>query len=376
MKILIAGGGTGGHLYPALAIAKELQYRHPDWTIEFAGRHDSIEGEVVPKEGFVIHELYLTGYERYYSAFEKLKVIKNAFAAMRTSFKLLKKLRPDCVIGTGGFMCGPLVLAAYFKRIPTLIAEQNVIPGFTTKLLSRFAKVICIAFEEAREYMHKKNRCIVTGNPVRREFGLISREDARNRLNLGSECFILSFGGSLGAKSINESILGVMAEFCASPEIRMIHISGQEGYEDFLSRMNELIPEEICGNIEVQPYTNEMPLLLNAADIVISRSGAMSVSEINYVGAAAVYIPYPQAVFDHQTKNAEVCVTSGAALMIADSELTSQTLLEVLSPLLADRSKTELMAQNSRKIGIRDSSERIAAEAEKLAAGRKKNRPA
>ena len=376
MKILIAGGGTGGHLYPAVAIAKELQYRNPDWTIEFAGRHDSIEGDVVPKEGFVIHELYLTGYERYYSASEKLKVIKNAFAAMRNSFRLLKQTEPDCVIGTGGFMCGPLVLAAYFKRIPTLIAEQNVIPGFTTKLLSRFAKVICIAFEEAREYMHKKNRCIVTGNPVRREFGLISRDDARKQLNVFSGHLILSFGGSLGAKSINESILGVMTEFCGSPEIRMIHISGQEGYEEFLSAMNEQITDGSCGNIEVMPYTNEMPLLLNAADIVISRSGAMSVSEINYVGAAAVYVPYPQAVFDHQTKNADVCVSSGAALMINDSDLTARTLTEVLKSLLGDSSKLELMAQNSRRIGIRDSSERIAAEAEKLAAGRKKNRSA
>ena len=367
MKILIAGGGTGGHLFPALAIAKELRFKHPEWTIEFAGRHDSIEGDVVPVEGFVLNELYVTGYERYYSKLEKIKVIKNAFSALRASFKLLKKFKPDCVIGTGGFICGPLLLAAYLKRIPTLIAEQNVIPGFTNKLLSRYVKVVCIAFEEAKEYMRKKDRCIVTGNPVRREFGLIKREEARKSLELSDEKLVLSFGGSLGAKSINESILGFIKSIDENISIRLIHICGQEGYEEFLSNMSkEGIDIESIDNVEIMAFTNEMPLLLNAADVVVSRSGAMSVSEINYVGVAAIYIPYPQAVFDHQTKNAMVCVQNEAALMIDDTDLNVMTLIASINSLLSDENKLKTMADNSRRIGVRDSSERIVLEVEKL----------
>ncbi|MDR2519863.1 MAG: undecaprenyldiphospho-muramoylpentapeptide beta-N-acetylglucosaminyltransferase [Eubacteriaceae bacterium] len=367
MKALLAGGGTGGHVYPALAIAKELAHRHPDWDIQFAGRHDSIEGKVVPEDGFELNELYVSGFERYYSGLKKAKVVFRTAKSMSDSFRLLSRLKPNIVIGTGGYISGPIVLAAHLRRIPTLICEQNVIPGFTIKTLSRFADIICLPFEEARAYMKRKERCVLTGNPVRREFALYDRFLARRTFGIGErELLVVSFGGSLGAKSINDAVYGLIP-FLRMKGARLVHITGRSSYSAFAERM--AADPQMAGigkNIQILAYTNEMPALLNAADLVIGRSGAMTVSEINYVGVAAIYVPLPTAVFDHQTKNAQYCVDNGAAAIIEDARLTAQSLKELVAQLLEEKGMLSKMGEASKAIGIPDSSERIAIQAESL----------
>lgn len=368
MKILISGGGTGGHIYPAIAIANELRERHPDWIIEFAGRHNSIEGRVVPPAGYVIHNLHVAGYERYYSFFEKLSVIGRLAVSLKDSLVLLRKIKPDIVIGTGGFICGPILYVAGLKKIPTLICEQNVIPGFTIKTLSKRADVVCTAYEETSKYMVHPERCVVTGNPVRKDFATIGRNEARTSLSLADGCrMILSFGGSLGAKTINDSVADMIAALKDRSDFYFYHITGRSSYEEFMDRMHEAgVDSDQMKNVTIAEYSNEMPTLLHAADLVIARSGAMTISEINYVGVPAIYSPYPFAANDHQMKNARASERAGGSITIADEDLTGEKLIETIRELYADPDRLAGMAKCSAQLGIRNSAERICEQAEHL----------
>jgi len=368
MKVLVAGGGTGGHVYPAIAIANELRHRHPDWQIEFAGRHNQIEGRAVPAAGYTIHNLHVSGYERFYNLWEKALVIGRLVIAMKDSFVLLHKIKPDIVIGTGGYISGPITMAAALKGIPTLVSEQNVIPGFTIKTLSKVVDTVCIPFSEAREHMAKPEKCVLTGNPVRREFGLFTREMARKSLGIGeNQKFIFSMGGSLGAASINEAVSEMILRKAEDKSFYFIHVTGKGDYEDVISKLKEKgFDQDRYDNVKILSFTEDMPMMLNAADMVISRSGAMSLSEINYVGVPAIYVPYPYAVHDHQTKNAMFSVKNNAAVLIEDDRLTSDMLISCIEDILSDEEKASEMRANSKAIGITNSSELIALEVEKL----------
>lgn len=368
MKILIAGGGTGGHIYPGISIANEIKYRHPEWIVEFVGRHDSIEGRVVPDAGYVIHNLHVSGYERYYSVFEKAQVVGRLLISIKDSFKLLHKIKPDIVIGTGGYICGPIVLSAQMKKIPTLISEQNVIPGFTIKTLSRAALTICTSFKETSQYVHRPERCVLTGNPIRREFGLYTRDIARKSLKLKDNAkFILSFGGSAGAKTINDAISDLMIEYIGDENVVMYHVTGDEAYKPFVDKLKSHgFNSAAHKNITVVAYSNEMPMLLNAADLVISRSGAMTISEINFVGVPAIYSPYPYAADDHQMKNAKVTEKHGASIVIPDGEMSGEFLIKTVKNLLKNDTILKDMALKSKELGIRNSAELVCDEVEKL----------
>ncbi|MBR6801904.1 MAG: undecaprenyldiphospho-muramoylpentapeptide beta-N-acetylglucosaminyltransferase [Eubacteriaceae bacterium] len=370
MKVLVAGGGTGGHVYPAIAIANELRHRHPDWQIEFAGRHNQIEGRAVPAAGYEIHNLHVAGYERFYNLWEKALVVGRLVVAMKDSFKLLRKIKPDIVIGTGGYISGPITMAAALKNIPTLVSEQNVIPGFTIKTLSKVVDTVCIPFSEARDYMAKPEKCVLTGNPVRREFGLFTREMARRSLGIGDDQkFIFSMGGSLGAASINDAVSEMIMKKAEDKSYFFIHITGKNSHEEVISKLNEKgFDPTKHDNVRILSFTNDMPMMLNAADMVISRSGAMSLSEINYVGVPAIYVPYPYAVHDHQTKNAMFSVKNNAAILIEDDRLTSDMLISCIGEILSDKERASEMRENSKAIGITNSAELIAIEVEKLLA--------
>ncbi|MBE6038103.1 MAG: undecaprenyldiphospho-muramoylpentapeptide beta-N-acetylglucosaminyltransferase [Anaerofustis stercorihominis] len=368
MKVLVAGGGTGGHVYPAIAIANELRHRHEDWQIEFVGRHNQIEGRAVPAAGYVIHNLHVSAFERFYGIKEKMEVIGRLCIAMKDSFKLLKELKPDMVIGTGGYISGPITMCAALKGIPTLISEQNVIPGFTIKTLSGFVDTVCIPFSGARDYMKKPEKCVLTGNPVRREFGLFTRELARKSLGINeNQKFIFSMGGSLGAKSINDAVSEMIMRKADNKDFFFIHITGKDDYESVMNSLKEKgFDPDMYDNVKILSFTEDMPMMLNAADLVISRSGAMSLSEINYVGVPAIYIPYPYAVNDHQTKNAMFSVKNEAAVLIEDDRLTCDMLVSCVEDIVFDEEKSKKMRENSERIGIRNSSELIAQEVEKL----------
>lgn len=367
MKILIAGGGTGGHIYPGISIANEIKHRHPDWVIEFVGRHDSIEGRVVPDAGYAIHNLHVSGFERYYSVFEKALVVGRLLISMKDSLKLLRTIKPDFVIGTGGYVCGPVVLTAALKKIPTLISEQNVIPGFTIKTLSRYALTVCTPFKETAQYMHHPERCVLTGNPVRREFGLYNRDIARRSLKLKDHVkFILSFGGSAGARTINDAVAQLIIEYAGNEDVFIYHVTGIDSHKDFMEKLYAQGFNSIHKNITAVAYSNDMPMLFNAADLVISRSGAMTISEINYVGVPAIYSPYPYAADDHQMKNAKVTEKNGASIVIPDGEMNGELLIKTVKNLLKNDMILKNMALKSRELGIRNSVQLLCDEVEKL----------
>ncbi len=368
MKIFIAGGGTGGHVYPAVAIANELKYRHADWEIEFVGRSDSIEGRVAKQEGYLLHNIDVIGYERFLGKIEKTRVILKLCKSMFESMSLIRKHKPDMVIGTGGYVCGPIVYVAALKKLPTLITEQNVIPGFTIKTLSKVASRVCVSFPETVNIMARPERCIVTGNPVRREFGLFTKEIARKTLKLKqSDKFLLIFGGSLGASSINEAVKTLLWAYKDDKNVHIVHVTGDETFEEYKRSLKEEgLDTDKYKNINILSYTNDMPLLLNAADLVICRSGATTIAEVNYVGVAAIYIPYPYAANDHQMKNAISTRDKGASVVIKNDELSGKILATAVESLLKDDKLLSKMALKSRSMGIRNSTQLLCDEIEEI----------
>jgi UDP-N-acetylglucosamine--N-acetylmuramyl-(pentapeptide) pyrophosphoryl-undecaprenol N-acetylglucosamine transferase len=368
MKILIAGGGTGGHVYPGIAVANKIKEVYPNIDIEFVGKQSAIEGRVVPKEGYHLHHLNVYAYERGYSHAEKAKVLWYMMLGVFRSISLLKHVKPDLVIGTGGYVCGPVVLAAKWKRLPTLIMEQNVIPGFTIHTLSRFATVVCTSFEQSKQYMKHPERCVFTGNPVREEFDLWDRTSARRELQLSDDDrLVLCFGGSLGSRSLNKAILGLIRKAMSEPDFHVCHVTGEHIYREFLSQLEEAgLQIDTYQNISVLAYADNMPLLIHAADLVISRSGATSIAELNYVGVPAIYVPFPHAANDHQTKNAVVTANAGASVVIPDEQMDEKILSEKVGWLFSDPRWLHAMAEASERLGKKNASDLILQEVVKL----------
>lgn len=368
MKILIAGGGTGGHIYPAVAIANQIKYEHPDAEIMFGGRMDCMEADIVPKAGYKLSSIRIYGFERYYSKLQKAGVFIKMFRGFNDARKLVKEFDPDVVIGTGGFVSGPVVLAGALKGKPTLIHEQNATPGFTTKTLSKWANVVCSSFENTKEFVKYPDRVVHTGNPVRREFGLYNREIARKTLEVDkNRRVIVCFGGSLGAKNLNDSMLYLIDKYKNRDDVYIYHVTGKAGYDDFIENAsNQGINFGEIHNVEIKDYVYDMPLLLNAADLVIARSGAGAIAEITYVGLAGIYIPYPLAADDHQRKNAEEVEKAGAGIMILDKDLSAVKLAGEVDKILDNEELLKQMSYRAKLLSNRNSAEMIVDEIEKL----------
>lgn len=368
MKVLLAGGGTGGHIYPAIAIANEIKKEFPDAEIQFAGRDDCMEADIVPKAGYSLNNIRIYGFERYYSKLKKASVFIKMFRGLNDARRLVKRFDPDIVIGTGGFVSGPVVLAGALRKKPTLIHEQNATPGFTTKVLSKYANIVCSSFENTKDFVRHPERVINTGNPVRGEFGEHTREKARESLGIPDGAkVIVAFGGSLGAKNINDSMIEVIRKYVNSPDVFIYHATGKGGYDDFMKVIGEEgIDIEKAENVVVKNYVYNMPVVLNAADIVVTRSGAGAIAEVTFLGKAGIYIPYPLAADDHQRKNAEEVERVGAGKMILDADLNGRVLLEEVDRLLEDSAYLEEMSTNSFSLGKRNSAELIVNEVKKL----------
>ncbi len=355
MKIMVSCAGTGGHVYPGIAVANELRYRHPDWEFLFVGCSGEfgIEKKLVPDNGYALDCINVDSFETFYSKWKKIKVAFSLFGSLNEALKEIRSFKPDMVLGMGGFVCGPVVLAARLKNIPTLIAEQNVIPGKTNKILSAFADKICISFEASMQYMIKPERCVLTGNPLRREFDMFSREGSRKMLELeNDDKMVLVFGGSLGAQNLNKAVIKLISELMEDKTIRLFFITGNENYEACMSELSEKkFDLSKHSHINVMPYSDEMPKLMNAADLVICRSGATTIAEINYIGIPAIYVPLKHAANDHQRKNAMAGVVKKAALMVEDDENLADNLMKQVKYLLSNDSVRARMAANSKAMG-------------------------
>lgn len=362
LKVIISGGGTGGHIFPAIAIANALKAKYNQVEILFVGALGKMEMEKVPAAGYKIEGLNITGIQRSLSM-SNLAFPFKLWASVRKSKQILKEFKPDVVVGVGGFASGPLLYAASKMNIPALIQEQNSYPGITNKLLAKRVQCICVAYEGMENYFPKE-KLKLTGNPVRQDILSLSgkRDRALEYFKLDSnKKTIFITGGSLGAKTINESILKNLVEF-AKRDIQLIWQTGKA----FLPTAQQAIKELNTTGILAFDFISKMDYAYAMANLVVSRAGASSVSELSLVNKAAILIPYPFAAEDHQTKNAQALVNNNAAILIKDSnamELLGSTVID----LMEHDAKREKLEINIAKLAIKDSAEVIAAEVYHLA---------
>ncbi len=347
MKVILCGGGTSGHVNPALNIAETLKKRIPDIEIMFIGTKRGIESSLVPKAGYKIEFVEVSGFSRSLN----IKNIKAAWHAVTSVFeakKIIKSFSPDLVIGTGGYVSWPTVKAASKLGIPTLIHEQNAFPGVTTKMLSKLVNKVCISFQGSERFFDEaqRNKLVLTGNPIIVDG--MSRAEARKKLGIGeTEPYLLSYGGSMGARKINELVFNLIENYSIPNNVRHTHAIGRIGYSEFSKIATEKSFDK-ASNLTISEYIYDMAVHQAAADLIICRAGAMTLSELAIRGRASILIPSPNVTEDHQYKNARLLADAGAAVVYRESEIDGITLVKAVKELLANSNTRERM-ENSIK---------------------------
>ena len=356
-RFIISGGGTGGHIYPAVAIANELKSRFPEAEFLFVGAKDKMEMQKVPQAGYAIKGLWIAGIQRKITLDNAMFPLKLT-SSLLNSFKIIKNFKPDVVIGTGGFASGAVLKVASMLGIPTVIQEQNSYPGITNKLLAKKANKICVAYENLERFF-PKDKMILTGNPVRQDLiNEASKSEAVAYFKLdANKKTLLVLGGSLGARRINQLIEKEL-DFLLSQNIQIIWQCGKLYLNDY-SKYNEK------DNVQVVAFIDRMDLVYAAADVVISRSGASSVSELCIVGKPTIFIPSPNVAEDHQTKNAKAISDKNGAILIKESELETQ-FETIFSDLNSNESKQVELSQNIKKLAKPNATKDIVEEIMKL----------
>jgi len=360
-RVIISGGGTGGHIFPALAIANEIRKRFPDADILFVGADSRMEMEKVPQAGYKIIGLPVTGLPRK-PGIGMLKFAVRLLKSYNTAQKIINQFRPQIAIGVGGFASGPLLRAAAAKRVPYLIQEQNSFAGITNKLLGKNAGAVCVAFEGMEKYF-PADKIVITGNPVRENLKATEagRQEAADYFGLKKDKkTVLVLGGSLGAQSVNEAVMKGLDRIAAS-DVQFIWQTGSIYYRRIIEKLKDRVPE----NLLIVEFISRMELAYAAADVVISRAGAGTISELCLVGKPAILVPSPNVAEDHQTKNAAALADREAAIMIPDSLVGKRLIVEAVK-LVADREKRRTLSENIKKLAERDADVRIAGEVLKL----------
>lgn len=369
MRVILSGGGTGGHVYPAISIGKEIKRQYCDAEILFVGTEKGLENSIVPKEGFNIVNIKVRGFERRLS-FGNAAAIGESFIGLFRVSKIIKAFKPDIVIGTGGYVCGSVLLAAAMMDVPTLIHEQNAFPGVTNKILSRFVDVVAVNFPEAKKYFPKGKNVIVTGNPIRSDILCISREEGLKEFGFSEKLpVVLVVGGSRGAKKLNDSILLLTKQCVTDKSFQMLHITGETQYDDVLCSYKSRDIASDTEYLKVIPFAYNMPYALAACDVVISRCGASTLSEITALGKPSILIPYPYATDNHQEYNARALEKNGAAIVILEKYLDSDLLNREVSDMLNKKDKIDQMKVQSKALGRTDAADAIVKAAEKLVTG-------
>ena len=357
-RFIISGGGTGGHIYPAIAIANELKAQFSNANFLFVGAKDKMEMQKVPLAGYKIKGLWISGLQRKFTFRNALFPVKLVSSLLKSYF-ILRKFKPDVVIGTGGFASGAVLKVASILNIPTVIQEQNSYPGITNKLLAKKANVICVAYESLERFF-PKDKMVLTGNPVRQDLIEFSSEKHKAIAHFKldpSKKTLLILGGSLGARRLNQ-LIEKNLDFLLGLNFQIIWQCGKFYLIDY-SKNN------LKDNVRVTAFIHRMDLAYAAADIVISRSGASSVSELCIVGKPTIFIPSPNVSEDHQTKNAKAIVDKGGAVMIKESDLESEFNL-VFEALVKDKAKQEILTENIKKLALPNATKDIVEEVKKL----------
>ena len=358
-RIILSGGGTGGHIYPAITIAKELA-KLEDVEVLFVGTPNGMESRIIPVEGYPFASIPAYGLKRELTL-KNVSILMKTAGSLFKAKSILKHFKPDVVIGTGGYVCGPILLAAALSHIPTLIQEQNVIPGITNKILSHFVDRIALGYADAAARFSKPEKCVYTGNPIRSDIVEAEREESRRALGLSPDTFmVLVTGGSRGAHSINHAMTGVHEYFRNDPNLCLYHVTGTLEYDKIKEELNADENGRIGKTGRIVKYEYHMPKVLAAADLIICRAGAVSLAELSARALPAILIPYPYAVEDHQTFNARVFVAEGAARMIVDKYLTGKELIQDISYLKSMPSSLRNMSDASARLGKIHAGEDIA----------------
>ncbi|WP_137742798.1 undecaprenyldiphospho-muramoylpentapeptide beta-N-acetylglucosaminyltransferase [Robertmurraya siralis] len=354
MKIVVSGGGTGGHIYPALALIREIQKENIDAEFLYIGTEQGLEGNLVPRENIPFKSIHISGFKRKLSV-DNIKTIYRFIKGVADSKKMLKEFKADVVIGTGGYVCGPVVYAAAKLGIPTIIHEQNSVPGLTNKFLSRYVNKVAICFEEARSFFPSE-KVVFTGNPRASE--VLEQDGVKGRLSVGlklDEPAVLIFGGSRGAKPINEAVVKSLSEFGNKP-YQILYITGDVHFNAVLKEV-ELVGNPT--NVIIKPFVHNMPEVLAGIDLTVSRAGATTLAELTSLGIPSILIPSPYVTNNHQEKNALALSEHGAAKLLVEKELTSKKLVEEIDRILLDQEQLATMKKSAKELGVQDAAARL-----------------
>ncbi|MGB1042142.1 MAG: undecaprenyldiphospho-muramoylpentapeptide beta-N-acetylglucosaminyltransferase [Tenacibaculum sp.] len=357
ISVIISGGGTGGHIYPAIAIANEIRTRYPGANILFVGAKDKMEMEKVPQAGYEIKGLWISGIQRKVTL-KNLMFPFKLLSSLWNAYKIINKFKPDVVVGTGGFASGPTLMVANKKGIPTLVQEQNSYPGITNKLLGKKAGKVCVAYDNLERFF-PEDKIVKTGNPVRQDLLFIhtKNEEGKKFFELDeAKKTMLILGGSLGARKINQ-LIEANLEFFEKQNIELIWQCGKLYFEEY-KKYNEL------ANVQVHQFLNRMDLAYAATDFVVSRAGASSVSELCIVGKPTIFIPSPNVSEDHQTKNAKSIADKHGAILIKEKSLENFPI--IVETLLKDKGKQESLSENINELALPNATNHIVNEIEKL----------
>ncbi|MBO5231188.1 MAG: undecaprenyldiphospho-muramoylpentapeptide beta-N-acetylglucosaminyltransferase [Clostridia bacterium] len=373
MHILFAGGGTAGHINPALAVAQYVAKQHPDAKISYIGKKGGMEERLVADARFDFYGIDVAGFQRKLTVKNigrNISAVQKAITSSSRSKKLLKQLAPDVVVGTGGYVSGPVLRQAAKLGIKTAIHEQNAFPGVTTKMLVPLVDTVMLAMAEAKPRLKLKKAPVITGNPVREEFSALSKQSAKSEMNLANMPVVLSAGGSLGAAPINNAVLDLITAKWQDNNIIFLHATGKSGYNEFVKELKSRGVDVNAPNLIIKDYINNMGQCMAAADLVIARAGAITLSELSVCGKPSILIPSPYVAENHQFHNAMSLKRAGAAEVIEEKDLNGQKLIEVVEDIIHNTAKLEQMGSNARANAIPDACKRIYDEIIKLYKGK------
>ena len=363
MRFVLTCGGTAGHINPALAIAGRLRELMPDCEILFIGAEGKMEMELVPREGYKIEALKITNISRGHSLEalrHNLDTLRNVAVSTHEAKRILREFKPDVVVGTGGYVCYPVLTAAHELGIPTAVHESNAVPGLTTKLLAERVDRVMVGFADSREAYHHPEKVEVTGTPVRGEFASYSKALAKRELGLDpDEPLVVSVWGSLGAAHMNKVMGELITLLDARREFRLIHSAGAMYFDGFMEKLEAAMPDFAKFGADVRKYIYDMPRVMAAADLILCRAGASTLSELAYMGKPVIIVPSPNVTTNHQEKNARVLEKAGGAKVFLEGEFDAQSLLDTVRELLGDEGKLNEMSEAMRSLAVPGATDRI-----------------
>lgn len=357
-NFFITGGGTGGHIYPAIAVADEILKTVPDAKIFYVGNPDNLEASIVKDKPYTFLPVKSSGMPRKASPTFIKWSVKMLFAWVKCCYYIVK-YKPDIVFGTGGYVSAPVLFGAITMKIPFVMHDCDANPGLVTRKLSPYAKSVSLAFKEAVEKLNNQN-CHINGNPIRSEFASLTKQNARKQLEIEDKLTLCVMGGSQGAKTINSAILPIIKTLTNDYNIQIIFQTGKKNFDEAACELEKIYPEyKTDKNLIMKPYFDNMVSVLKASDIAVSRAGSLSISELCASSVATIFIPYPHAAADHQRKNAKVMQNNGAGFYLEDADTTPETLFGLIKKLIEDENILKEMSLNSSALAKFDGVQKI-----------------